>query len=220
MPNLIYHVDTGDSSMLLHAQEVFNNIKTVKEYAKNQSIYRQGDHADCFYYIKKGQAKVFLTSPDGMEKTLKVVNSGNILGDAAFFDKEPRVSSAKAVTKAEIISINHKMLMNLFSQHPMLAMEILTLQAKTIRLLSNQIDNMTFMQADSRIAQLLLQSYQTKNGENTVTLTHEEIGHIVGVSRVTVSKLLNTFRKDGLIRTQYRSIILTDLAALQTIADI
>jgi CRP/FNR family transcriptional regulator len=62
---------------------------------------------------------------------------------------------------------------------------------------------MTFLSADARIARLLL-----KNADSggKVTLTHEEIASEVGVSRVTVSKLLSRFVRDGLIRTSYRRI--------------
>lgn len=195
-------------------QKIFDNIGTAKQYQKNEPIYFQGDSAQYFYYIKRGQAKVFMNSSDGMEVTLNVTGKGNVIGEAAFFDEMPRVSSAKALSKAEIQAVDRKMLISLFAKHPQLAMEFLTLQAKTIRVLSTQIDNMAFLQADVRIAQLLLQSFDELNGEKIVSFTHEEIGNIVGVTRVTVSKTLAEFTKKGLVYTKYRKIVIKNADAL------
>ncbi len=155
-----------------------------------------------------------MTSADGMEKILSTANSGEILGEAAFFDKMPRISCAEALTDCELAVINQSLLVRLIQSNPDIAMELLNIQAKRIRELSSQIDSMTFLQADGRIARLLLQSC---NNGTTVNLTHEEIAGIIGVSRVTVSKILNNFKRKGYLKTAYRKIIIlnkTDLKSL------
>ena len=130
------------------------NLPT-RTYEKDQMIYWQEEQADCFYCIKKGRVKVFLSSENGMEKTITIVEQG-ILGEAAFFDHMPRVSSAKALVKTELIAINRNSLIKSFSQDPDLAVHLLELMAHRVRLLSEQVDNMTFLQADQRVAQALL----------------------------------------------------------------
>ena len=76
---------------------LFDSLPYTKSFAKGEIIYHQGDIADSFYYIKKGKATVFMISPDGMEKTLNTASKGELIGEGAFFDHKPRVSSAKAV---------------------------------------------------------------------------------------------------------------------------
>ena len=85
-------------------------------------------------------------------------------------------------------------------------------------MLSTQMSGMVFSKADCRIANQLLQSKTTLNGDVIVNLTHEEIGNLIGASRVTVSKILNSFAEKGYIKTAYRYIILTNLNALEEIA--
>ena len=75
-------------------------------------------------------------------------------------------------------------------------------------MLSAQVDHMAFMQADRRIAQLLLNLAREKGDELTVSVCHEEIGELAGVSRVTVSKVLSRFAKYGWIQTGYREIVI------------
>ncbi len=194
-------------------KEFFVSELTTRSFSKGDIIYHQGDAAESFYYLKKGKVRVFMTSPDGMEKTLSTASPGEILGEAAFFDKMPRISSAGALTEVEVVPVNEQKLLALIRETPRLATELLGIQAARIRQLSAQIDAMTFLQADGRIARLLLQT-AAENGSNTLAVTHEEIASIVGVSRVTVSKILSSFAKRGLIRSSYRKLTLADPDAL------
>lgn len=195
-------------------QAVFEKEKPVKKILKGSIIYHQGDKARCFYYLKKGRVKVVMTSADGMEKTLSTASAGEILGEAAFFDKMPRISSAYALTNIEVISVDEAKLLTLIKDNPKLALELLEIQATRIRQLSSQIDAITFMKADGRIASLLLQSASS----NIVNYTHEEIAGIVGVSRVTVSKILNRFKREGLLKTDYGKIVLINTVELKRIS--
>lgn len=200
-------------------KDIFENETPVKKYLKGDMIYYQGDPAGSFYYLKKGRVKVYMTSPEGMEKTLSVANAGEILGEAAFFDNMPRISFAKALTNIEIVSINSTRLLELIKNSPRLALELLELQARRVRQLTTQIDAMTFLKADGRIAQLLLQSMQSCKGKMQVNLTHEEIGSTVGVSRVTVSKILNSFARKGYVQTEYGHIVILDTKGLEVLID-
>lgn len=196
-------------------QEIFESLGTVRSFSKGEIIYRQGDLAKTFCYLKKGKVSVFMTSIDGMEKTLNTASKGELLGEGAFFDKKPRVSSARAVTNCEVVMIDEQTLTNLFAKHPKLAFELLEILSNRIRLLSSQLDSMTFLQADARIARLLLQS--EKDGR--VSLTHEEIASAVGVSRVTVSKTLGKFSANGYISTAYRKIIIKNRDRLEEMSE-
>lgn len=196
-------------------QQIFESLGTVRSFAKGEIIYRQGDLATTFCYLKKGRVSVFMTSIDGMEKTLNTASKGELLGEGAFFDKKPRVSSARAVTNCEVVMIDEQTLTNLFAKHPKLAFELLEILSNRIRLLSAQLDSMTFLQADARIARLLLQS--EKDGR--VALTHEEIASAVGVSRVTVSKTLGKFSANGDISTAYRKIVIKNRARLEEMSE-
>lgn len=95
---------------------------------------------------------MFLSSENGGEKTLTIQGPGSLLGEAAFFDGLPRVSSARALVRSEILPVRREQLTSYFREDPNLAMEMLRYLARTVRMLSDQVDNITFLQADRRIA--------------------------------------------------------------------
>lgn len=191
-----------------------NTLSTVRMYEKNSLIYRQGDEASCFYYLKKGRVRTFMTSENGTEKTLSAVSSGAVLGEASFFDGQPRISSALAVAPCVLLAVDHDTLLDLIRRTPSAAMELLRLQAQTIRMLSAQVNSITFDDAAGRIARYLL-SAMTQNG--IAAVTHEEIAGAVGVSRVTVSKIISRLSREKILRTGYRCLELVQPEALKAL---
>lgn len=191
--------------------DVLEKNLTPRVYAKNKMIYWQEAHAEEFYYLKRGRVKIFLSSESGMEKTLTLLHAGSIFGEAAFFDGMPRVSSAKTLEESEIITVTRQSLLACIRREPQLAINLLTYLAQTIRMLSAQVDTMTFLQADRRIAQLLLKLA----AGNTVAATHEDLAALAGVSRVTVSRILRRFAEKGWTATGYREIVIRNEEALR-----
>ncbi|OPJ62602.1 Crp/Fnr family transcriptional regulator [Clostridium oryzae] len=195
-------------SELFHAFKA----KPAQKYKSNQIIYRQGEMPKYFYYLKKGIVQAFVNSPEGMEKVLNTYKEGDIFGEASFFDGFPRISSAKAFSDSEIISISKADIISYFQQEPFLALNFIEFLARKVRMLSNEIDNISFLPAEKRIAQYLLN--MNVNSDSSVNCTHESIGRAVGVGRVTVSRTLSKFSNYGWIDTKYRKIVIVNKEAV------
>ena len=192
---------------------IFESMPMVRIFDKGRIIYSQGDKAEYFYYLKKGRVKIFITSESGTEKTLSVIESGSILGEAAFFDGRERMSSAKAVIRSELVTVNRNVLTDIIRHNPQTAFELLRMQAETIRVLSSQIDSIAFLSARNRLCTYLYET-AVQTGSNIIYATHEEIGSMIGATRVTVSKLVNSLVQEGILRTGYRKIEIVELQNL------
>lgn len=186
--------------------------QTPKNYSPGQMIYLQDTEATQFYYILVGTVKCFLSAGSGEERILTLHHAGELIGEAAFFDQQPRVSSAVALTPCTLISVDRPKLHTLFAQHPDLAVSMLEDLARTVRLLSNHVDG-SFLQSDQRVARYLL-AHQPEGG-GPLSCTHEEIGASIGASRVTVSRVLGEFTRLGWIQTGYRTVQIHDCKSLQ-----
>lgn len=218
MSKITYFAESYGSELPKKLTEIFEEINYVRSIEKGAEIYSQGETAESFFYLKRGKVRIYMASENGMEKTLSVISHGAIFGEAAFFDGKPRVSSARALQRVEIITITRTVLENAFRKHPELALELLKLQALTIRMLSAQVDSVTFRNAESRIANFLLESAEKYENNYLVLATQEEIGSAVGTSRITVSRIINDFSKCGYLATGYGKIIIKDKKALETVA--
>lgn len=190
--------------------------QAIQHKEPGQLIYLQDTRAECFYYIVSGTVKCFISSPEGDERILTLPHAGELIGEAAFFDQQPRVSSAMAVTRCELVAVDRQRLEQVFAAHPGLAIAMLEDLARRVRMLSEHVDG-EFLQADKRIARHLLSLIPEADGR--LRCTHEEIGASVGVSRVTVSRVLSDFDRKGWVKTGYKSLHLLDRPALEAFLD-
>lgn len=194
----------------------FQQIGTPVRFSKGRIIYLQGQAPQYLYYLAQGQVKSFIVSDRGEERILTVYNRGSIFGEASFFDEQPRMSSAAALENCEIIPISQEQVLALFQQQPQLAVEMLRYLSQTVRLLSDQVDRITFLGADQRILRVLL-SLPAK--DQVVQTTQDDLASAVGASRITVCRFLNKLQAAGYLKTGYGCITLLNLSALHQMVE-
>ena len=175
-------------------------------------IYLQGTEATCFYYLKKGKVRSFIQSEDGAERALNVYGPGSLFGEASFFDELPRVSSAVALTSCEIVAIDRELVTEEIEKDPELALAMMKYLARTVRLLSTQLDQMAFRPAQWRVARYLL---SLADGDDSLQCSQDDIADSVSVSRVTVSRILNDLSRRGLVELGYRRIQILNRPGLE-----
>ena len=166
-------------------------------------IYLQNTDATCFYYLNSGRVKSFIQSEDGEERVLHIYQAGSLFGEASFFDELPRVSSAVALTHCQIVAIDRELVTQEIAKNPELALAMMKYLARTVRLLSDQVDQMAFRPARWRVGRFLL---SLSSGAGKVKCTQEDIAAAVSVSRVTVSRILNAFSREGIIQVGYGTV--------------
>ncbi len=183
--------------------EAFAQSRPTVRCSPGYLIYLQDTEATCFYFLKSGRVKSFIQSEDGAERVLNIYHAGSLFGEASFFDELPRVSSAMALNLCEIVPIDRDLVTQEFSRRPELALSMMKYLARTVRLLSGQVDQMAFRPARWRVANYLL---TLASGTGTVSCTQEDIAAAVSASRVTVSRVLSEFSRESWVELGYRTV--------------
>lgn len=199
---------------------VIEKIGTLQRYKKNEIIYLQDDDADTFYLLKSGRVRQFFTSINGNELTVKMLDANKIFGEASYFSRTPRVTSASALTDVELLAVELQKLLPFLTEHPSLIAELLDLMSQIIRLFSIQVYSMAFLSADKKVAHILVQlGTYFKNKETdihySIEYTHQDVAELIGIARVTTTKELKRFEKRGWIALAYRNIQVLDEVSLK-----
>lgn len=195
---------------------VLSEGQTVRLFRKGQMIYLQGTYPQYFYYLVSGTVRSYLSTAGGEERVLTVHHAGDLMGEASFFDECPRVTSAMALEDCRVVIIDRQRLGDIFSRHPELALPMLQYLARTVRLLSAHVDTAS-LPARCRVARYLLSLPRQRDGR--VICTHESIGQAVGISRITVSRVLAHLVRSEMISTGYKSVRLISLSALEKLSE-
>ena len=197
------------------AWDLLTDGRSPRNYRAGQMVYLQGTRPECFYYLVSGSVRSFISSGSGEERVLAVHRSGDLMGEASFFDGCPRVTSAMALEDCRILTINQAQLEAAFQRHPELALPMLQYLARTVRMLSDHVESSS-LPARQRVARWLLG--QPRQNGGAIPATHEDIGQAVGLSRVTVSRVLGELAARGLVELGYRSIAILDWDVLENLA--
>lgn len=181
----------------------FLQRRPVVRCSPGYMIYLQGTDPTCFYFLKEGRVKSFIQSEDGAERVLTVYESGSLLGEAAFFDGLPRMSSATALSPCLLVPIDRELVSQQFAANPALAMSMIEYLARKVRMLSDHLDHMAFRPAKWRLAEHIL---SLSPAGDFVKCNQEEIASAISTSRVTVSRILNELARDGVVELGYQKI--------------
>ncbi len=93
-----------------------------------ETIIEKGDLGDCMYIIVEGEVKVH----DG-ENTLNHLASGDVFGEMAVLDSEPRVASVTAVTNTSLLRLAQEPLYDLTDEQPEVARRIIRVLSRHLR---------------------------------------------------------------------------------------
>ena len=68
---------------------------------------------------------------------------------------------------------------------------------------------------EQRTAKWIIAAMERTNGEETVPLTHEQLATMLGVNRSYTSRVIQTFKAEGVLETRRGSILVRDREALR-----
>jgi CRP/FNR family transcriptional regulator, cyclic AMP receptor protein len=194
---------------------VINQMQHV-HFSRQQTVYTEGQPGDQLYIIASGKIKLGRRSADGRQHLLAIVGPAEMFGELSVFDPGPRSSTATALTDVTALSMDRTVVWEWVADHPEIADRLLRTLARRLRRTDHDLSDLIFTDVAARVAKLLLRLAQQfgiqEDGETRLThdLTQEEIAQLVGSARETVNKALTDFHRRGWIRTDGKSLLITD----------
>ena len=177
--------------------------KSVTEIPRKRNIFRQGDPADAVFYLNHGKVKLAVTSKQGKEAIVAILDAGDFFGEGCLAGQPLRVATATAMTDSILIRIEKPaMARMLHEQHHISELFVTHLLSRNIRYEEDLVDQL-FNSSEKRLARiLLLLSHFGKEGraEPVVPrINQESLAQMVGTTRSRVSHFMNKFKKLGFI---------------------
>src|SRR3954469_11463229 len=99
----------------------------TRRLKKGETLFAEGENSRAMYYVKSGMIRIFKKKGDSSIE-IDTIRSGQILGELAFMDGNPRSASGEALTDCELTEISGPTFQAVFNQMP----EWLKILLKTI----------------------------------------------------------------------------------------
>ncbi|OGW44559.1 MAG: hypothetical protein A2Y66_00480 [Nitrospirae bacterium RBG_13_41_22] len=178
----------------------------LKEFKKNEVILYEQDTNEFMYIILFGKVRVIQTTEDGKEIILATHKSNELFGEISLIDGKTSPATVLATETSLIAIISKKDFYSLLIHQSKVLEKMLQILCSRLRESWKRIEILNFKDASQRIKMLfLLLSHD--NGQKTpegvvlnIKLTHQNIADMVGLTRETVTRVIDKFRRDGEIK--------------------
>ncbi len=185
----------------------FGQYSVVRRYPKGTLIFSQGDKSDGIFIIREGKIKVFMSDESGKEMLIAILGPGEIVGEIASLDGQPRTASVTAIVDAQVARISLPEFKLFLEDNPDLAFEIIRILTSRIRDHATSISNLAFKNVYERVV-WLLEKHAEQNDDGTFSVrqkfTQQDIGDMVGSSREMVSRVISELVKGGYISSEQK----------------
>ena len=184
----------------------------------------QGDPGDGLFVLTDGMVKVTVAAESGTETMLAVRSRGDLIGEFAVLDGEPRTATARAVGAVSAIRISRARFTEFGQRYPAAQTTITKSLVAKMRAATERHAAERTCGARERVAQVLYElaeDYGEQAGDGAVVIplpiTQSELGELAGVAVSTTERVLGDLRKEGVIATRYRKIAIRDMTFLGAI---
>jgi CRP/FNR family cyclic AMP-dependent transcriptional regulator len=181
---------------------------------KGQFIFFQSDPSEKVYIVRSGLVSIVLESSDGREMVISEMRSGDFFGEVGVLTRQPRSTSAIARTEGLLLELPRQSFLTILNAEPALARRFLEMTANRLRGSSERESALAFLDAQARLARLLLQLEQQAPEKSYVTISQEELAQRTGQTRQTVAKALGRWRRAGWLITGRGHIMVLNREAL------
>ncbi|MFE6871496.1 Crp/Fnr family transcriptional regulator [Kitasatospora sp. NPDC057692] len=201
-------------------------LGTRRVYAPGEALMIEGQPGDRAALLLTGCVKVVAATEDGGEALLAVRLPGELLGELAVLDGEPRSASVLAVRTSTTREIGGPAFLEFLADRPAAALAVQRSVTRKLRSATrHRVDagHGTGLARLARTLHTLLGSYGTPVEDGLridVPLSHADLAALARLSPASVERSLRTLRGQGAVRTSYRELVVLDRPLLARAAGV
>jgi CRP/FNR family cyclic AMP-dependent transcriptional regulator len=108
--------------------KLFQNTEDYKSFSVGETIFEKGEPGDVMYVVLEGQVDIKVET-----ELIEHLAEGQIFGEMALIDKQPRSASAVALSNCRVAPVDQKRFTFLVQQNPYFAIQVMSVMADRLR---------------------------------------------------------------------------------------
>jgi CRP/FNR family transcriptional regulator, anaerobic regulatory protein len=180
-----------------------------------KDVFVEGDRTDAIALLISGVVRVYKIGETGREITLYRFGLGEscILTANAILSQQSFPAIATVEQEAEAVMIPADTFRDWVGRYDLWRGFVFDLLSQRLTSVMAIVDDVVFRRVDTRLASFLLNRSQT---QNPIPITHQEIATELGSSREVISRILEGFASEGLVRPTRGTVEILDIKSLRT----
>jgi len=180
---------------------------SVRHLGRGDTVYQACEDGKV-YLIKTGKVEVYIITPEGQKYIIDILGPGSIFGNLGLeCDDETFVETLEETT---VCAADKEVFLALISEEPTVARRLLVNLFDKVLAVERKAASYATDNVLQRFVKLML-SLGRANGsaEKLVTdrYTHEQLSHMLGVSRQTITTLINDLEREGKLERNQKRLV-------------
>ncbi len=196
-------------------------IANKKQFKKNEIIFHEGDPGNVLFIIISGSVKIALNDSDGKESILNILCENDYFGEMSLVDGVFRSATVSAIEDTIAFLIHREKFINLIKEHTDIVLNMVAILCRRLRKTNEKVANLSFFDAYGKVAKILLDLIEVKGVKDNnqiildLPLSRQEMASMSGITRMTLSRILNEFQIRGCLKIEGKKITIFDEAILK-----
>ena len=210
-------------NLSLNAAQRLTEVKSTAVYPRAAMLFIEGQQPRGVFVLCTGRVKLSTTSREGKTIITKISEPGDVLGLNAVISNRPYEVTSEMMEPGQANFIPRDSLVQLMKEFPEVAMRVAQQLSRNYFTAYEEIRTLGLAISPSEKFAKLLLSWSTSVPQNDgasqlrLTLTHEEIGELIGTTRETVSRLFSDFKRKQLVQLKGATLVIRSRPALEKI---
>jgi CRP-like cAMP-binding protein len=196
------------------------DLGTAVTYGPRQTVLRQGEPSHHVVLPLSGTLKVMVDTEFGRPVLLALRGPGDILGEMSVFEGRRRSANVQTCTPVQAQLVGKARFAEFLDRHPDVWRAVAGSLSTRLHWANSRRAEILSCPAPMRVGRVLadiVQRHGRRAGDRWVldlSLTQAEIASLTGVALSTFEKTTRRLHRLGVLRSEYRRIVVDDLAAL------
>lgn len=199
----------------------FESIKMTTTYPAGAVLFVEGENPHGVFVLSTGRAKLSICSASGKVIILRIARPGEILGLHAVVSSAGFQATAETIEPCQVSFVRRDEFLRFLREYPQASLEAARQLSTSYQEACEQLRAIGLCDsARKRVARFVLEwaesgEMREEGVRATLTLTHEEIGQLIGTSRETITRALGEFKSKDWIVIKGTTLLVKNIDALQ-----
>jgi len=173
---------------------------SIKNYPKNELIFRQGDICDALYILIEGSVKTEMITESGSLLGIELISAPRPLAPAFLFSDNNRFPvDVTTQSEVEVLRIPKEEVMRLMTTQPNFMKQFLTHNANRTQFLTNRLQLLSIKTIKGKLAHFLLENSTGEGIPFELKRNQTELAEFFGVARPSLARSLSEMVQDGIL---------------------
>lgn len=182
-----------------HELAEIDRVTAMTTCRRGKVFYTPGETGQVLFILKRGRVNLYRINPDGKKLVTATIGPNSVFGEMSLVGQGMHDTFAEAADECTICVMSQTDVEHLLLSKPRVALRFMELMASRLHEVETRMENVAFKSVPARLASFLLQLAEDDN-DQIVGISHQDLADMVGTYRETVTRILNEFRTQGLIK--------------------